>query len=98
MKFATLEYEYECLVICILEYVTLVTIISATAKNYPIYGTQWHPEKNAFEWTTKEGINHSEHAVMITQTAAKFFVTEDEYPTLLHTFTNVPQKMNICSL
>ena len=28
MKFATLEYEYECLVICILEHVTLVTIIS----------------------------------------------------------------------
>ena len=29
-----------------------------------------------FEWTTKEGINHSAHAVMITQTAANFFVSE----------------------
>ena len=45
---------------------------------YPIYGTQWHPEKNVFEWTTKEGINHSEHAVMIAQTAANFFVSEGE--------------------
>ena len=31
-----------------------------------------------FEWTTKEGINHSEHAVIITQTAANFFVSEGE--------------------
>ena len=64
--------------------------LPAPAKKYPIYGTQWHPEKNVFEWTTKEGINHSEHAVIITQTAANFFVSEGECPALLHTFTHVP--------
>ena len=46
------------------------------AIKYPFYGTQWHPEKNTFEWTTKEGINHSYHAVVIAQTAANFFVNE----------------------
>ena len=46
--------------------------------------------KNVFEWTTNQVINHSEHAVMITETAANFFVSEGECPTLLHTSTNVP--------
>ena len=59
-------------------YVTMVTITSLLQTRTIPYGTQWHPEKNTFEWTTKEGINHSEHAVMITQTAANFFVSEGE--------------------
>ena len=76
--------KYECHMICILMYFKPVTCylgnhhLPATAKKYPIYGTQWHPEKNVFEWTTKEGINHSEHAIMITQTAVNFFVSEGE--------------------
>jgi len=37
---------------------------------------QWHPEKNGFEWTTKQGINHSEHAITIMQMAANFLVQE----------------------
>ena len=37
---------------------------------------QWHPEKNIFEWTTAESINHSYHAVSIAQTVANFFVNE----------------------
>lgn len=27
---------------------------SSIGKNAPVYGTQWHPEKNCFEWTPKE--------------------------------------------
>ena len=49
---------------------------SHPGKKYPVYGVQWHPEKNGFEWTTKEGINHSEHAVAIMQYAANFLVQE----------------------
>lgn len=30
---------------------------------YPITATQWHPEKNAFEWTQKLDIPHSPEAV-----------------------------------
>ena len=52
------------------------------AFKYPIYGTQWHPEKNNFEWqkspdgTPKEAINHSPQAVMLSQYTAEFFVQE----------------------
>lgn len=48
----------------------------ATAKQYPIYGVQFHPEKNGFEWTPNDVIPHSEHAVMIMQNFANFFVQE----------------------
>lgn len=52
------------------------------AFKYPIYGSQWHPEKNSFEWakTTAgipaEAINHSPEAVVIAQYTANFFVQE----------------------
>ncbi|KAL5499772.1 hypothetical protein EMCRGX_G011232 [Ephydatia muelleri] len=46
------------------------------AFDYPFYGVQWHPEKNNFEWTIKEHIPHSDHAVIISQTIADFFVQE----------------------
>eukprot|EP01100_Stratorugosa_tubuloviscum_P008869 TRINITY_DN3707_c1_g2_i1.p1 TRINITY_DN3707_c1_g2~~TRINITY_DN3707_c1_g2_i1.p1 ORF type:complete len:317 (-),score=121.35 TRINITY_DN3707_c1_g2_i1:75-1025(-) len=38
-------------------------ISTIEAKNYPIYGVQWHPEKNQFEWTPSEVIDHSIDAV-----------------------------------
>ncbi|XP_057308322.1 gamma-glutamyl hydrolase A-like [Hydractinia symbiolongicarpus] len=43
---------------------------------YPFYGTQWHPEKNLFEWTTREAINHSPEAVAVAQYLSNFFVNE----------------------
>lgn len=46
-----------------------------TAYDYPIYGTQWHPEKNAFEWS-KPYIPHSPSAVKTTFQMADFFVSE----------------------
>lgn len=46
------------------------------AYDYPFYGTQWHPEKNSFEWTLHETINHSEEAVAVTQYVADFFVNQ----------------------
>lgn len=56
-------------------------ISTIEAFNYPIYGSQWHPEKNPFEWGKTDGIpneaiNHSRHAVKIAQFAANFFVDE----------------------
>nr|XP_057916392.1 gamma-glutamyl hydrolase-like [Doryrhamphus excisus] len=45
------------------------------AFHYPIYGTQWHPEKNAFEWR-KPYIAHSPSAVQVTFFMAEFFVGE----------------------
>jgi len=46
------------------------------AYDYPFYGVQWHPEKNSFEWTSQEAINHSKEAVMVTQYFADFFVNQ----------------------
>jgi gamma-glutamyl hydrolase len=51
-------------------------VSSIESKKYPVYGVQWHPEKNAFEWGRTQGTNHSEHAVAIMQYAANFFVQE----------------------
>lgn len=52
------------------------------AFHYPIYGTQWHPEKNPYEWGKDsngyplEAINHSGDAITVAQYAASFFVGE----------------------
>lgn len=59
------DYFNECL---------LFPYLSA-AHDYPIYGTQWHPEKNAFEWT-RPYIPHSSSAVKTTFYMAEFFVSE----------------------
>ncbi|KAM9839805.1 gamma-glutamyl hydrolase [Aulostomus maculatus] len=50
-------------------------VSTAEARDYPIYGTQWHPEKNAFEWR-KAYIPHSPSAVQVTFYMAEFFVNE----------------------
>ncbi|KAM8823687.1 gamma-glutamyl hydrolase [Spinachia spinachia] len=45
------------------------------AYDYPIYGTQWHPEKNAYEWR-KPYVPHSPLAIRTTFFMAEFFVNE----------------------
>ncbi|KAG7488493.1 hypothetical protein MATL_G00035350 [Megalops atlanticus] len=45
------------------------------AYKFPFYGTQWHPEKNPFEWT-RPYIPHSPNAVKATFFMADFFVNE----------------------
>ncbi|CAL8313256.1 unnamed protein product [Merluccius merluccius] len=45
------------------------------AYDYPIYATQWHPEKNAFEWT-RDYIPHCPNAIRTTFHMADFFVNE----------------------
>ncbi|XP_030636132.1 gamma-glutamyl hydrolase isoform X2 [Chanos chanos] len=45
--------------------------------NYPVYATQWHPEKNAFEWT-RPYVPHSPAAIKTTFYMADFFVNEGE--------------------
>lgn len=46
-----------------------------TAYDFPIYATQWHPEKNAFEWT-RPYIPHTPSAIKTTFYMAYFFVNE----------------------
>eukprot|EP00090_Calanus_glacialis_P045280 TRINITY_DN8294_c0_g1_i1.p1 TRINITY_DN8294_c0_g1~~TRINITY_DN8294_c0_g1_i1.p1 ORF type:complete len:323 (-),score=87.85 TRINITY_DN8294_c0_g1_i1:89-1057(-) len=55
------------------------------AKDYPIYATQFHPEKNAYEWAPKySGIPHSREAVNVAQYFAEFFIDVARQST--HTF------------
>ena len=44
-------------------------------KNYPIFGTQIHPEKNVYEWN-EAVTNHSFDAIAITTYFANFFVAQ----------------------
>lgn len=50
-------------------------VSTVEAFDYPIYGTQWHPEKNAFEWA-RPYIPHTPSAVRTTFYMAQFFVSE----------------------
>ncbi|XP_056155611.1 gamma-glutamyl hydrolase [Lampris incognitus] len=50
-------------------------VSTVEANDFPIYGTQWHPEKNAFEWT-RPYIPHSPAAIKTTFYMADFLVNE----------------------
>jgi len=68
------------------------------AYSYPIYGVQWHPEKNAFEWEKENGayyeaINHSAHGIAIEQYLANFFVAEARKN--YHVFANVDEEESL---
>jgi gamma-glutamyl hydrolase len=52
----------------------ILYVSTMEAKEYPISATQWHPEKNAFEWTRGENIPHDLDAVLVTQAVANSFV------------------------
>ena len=46
-------------------------------KNYPIWASQFHPEKNPYEWTRHyTEIPHSKHAMISSAYFADFFVEQ----------------------
>ncbi|KAM6454593.1 gamma-glutamyl hydrolase [Liasis olivaceus] len=51
-------------------------ISTMEAYRYPIYGVQWHPEKNPFEWKNSTGIPHSSGSIKVAFFIAEFFVNE----------------------
>ncbi|KAL7876195.1 hypothetical protein AOLI_G00111580 [Acnodon oligacanthus] len=60
-------------------------VSTVEAYDFPIYGTQWHPEKNAFEWT-RPYIPHTPSAIKTTFYMAYFFVNEAKKS--LHSFAS----------
>ena len=56
--------------------ILLIHLLFFSAYEYPIYGTQWHPEKTNFEYNTNEKIPHSFTAIQASQYMANFFVNE----------------------
>ncbi|XP_020901384.2 gamma-glutamyl hydrolase [Exaiptasia diaphana] len=51
-----------------------IFVSTIEGKRYPIYGLQWHPEKNQFEWSPRESIPHSPEAIELGQYIANFIV------------------------
>lgn len=51
-----------------------VYVSTVESIQYPITATQWHPEKNAFEWTRREAIPHDLDAILVTQAVANSVV------------------------
>lgn len=43
---------------------------------YPLYGLQFHPEKNIYEWAEDRVHSHSADAIRVSQYFANFFVNE----------------------
>jgi len=55
-----------------LEFISLME-----AKHYPIWGSQYHPEKNAYEWTRKyPDIPHFKDAIHASAHQAEFFIEQ----------------------
>ncbi|CAF0729107.1 unnamed protein product [Adineta ricciae] len=51
-------------------------ISTIESRRYPIFGVQWHPEKNAFEWRVNTTIPHSRDAIEVMQYTANFFAEQ----------------------
>ncbi|XP_078611186.1 gamma-glutamyl hydrolase-like isoform X1 [Branchiostoma floridae x Branchiostoma japonicum] len=51
-------------------------VSSMEAIKYPVYGVQWHPEKNNFEFGSLLKITHSDAATRVSQAMANFLVSE----------------------
>nr|XP_033785699.1 gamma-glutamyl hydrolase isoform X1 [Geotrypetes seraphini] len=66
-------------------------ISTIEAFEYPIYGIQWHPEKNSFEWRNNSSIPHSPQAVKLAFYMAEFFVNEARKS--FHNFKSSKEKM-----
>jgi len=66
-----------------------VFIGTMEAKNFPFFATQWHPEKNPYEWDPVwniDGSGHSREAMRTSFYMAEFFVDLARHSN--HTFTN----------
>ncbi|KAK3090350.1 hypothetical protein FSP39_011098 [Pinctada imbricata] len=46
------------------------------AYKYPIYGIQWHPEKNNYAWNPQYNVDHTADGIKVSQYFAEFFVSE----------------------
>ncbi|KAF2355021.1 Peptidase C26 [Trinorchestia longiramus] len=54
----------------------LMYVSTIEHKKYPIFGTQWHPEKNSYEWRIDYQIPHSANAVDLERYMSKVFVQQ----------------------
>ena len=65
----------------------------AEGVRYPIYATQFHPEKNLFEWDSNLAIPHTQDARDTAQYFANFFI--DQCRSNNHTFGGPRQENDV---
>ncbi|XP_062376547.1 gamma-glutamyl hydrolase-like [Sardina pilchardus] len=65
-------------------------ISTMEAYDYPIYGVQWHPEKNPFEWS-RTYYPHTPSAIKMSFYMADFFVNEAKKS--LHSFASEEEEL-----
>jgi len=51
-------------------------ISTIEGKKYPVYASQWHPEKPPFEWWAQEVQNHSHDSIIANRQTADFLRSE----------------------
>ena len=51
-------------------------VSTLSARRYPITATQWHPERQAYEWKPDIGLNHAPDVIRAMAWVAEFFVGE----------------------
>ena len=57
-------------------FILLILKSSSVARRYPIFGVQWHPEKNGFEWQVNSTIPHGKDAIQVMEYMANFFTDQ----------------------
>ncbi|EAR83021.1 class I glutamine amidotransferase (macronuclear) [Tetrahymena thermophila SB210] len=51
-------------------------VSSLEGKDIPIFGNQFHPEKNSYEWLSSVHANHSPEAINVAQAMGNFIVNQ----------------------
>lgn len=77
-------------------------VSTVEGKTYPLYATQWHPEKSPWEWNPAWRIVRNDLAIQLSNYFGRFFVNECKYnenrfeslevedALLLHNWVSIP--------
>jgi gamma-glutamyl hydrolase len=65
-RFPSLASKYRMLATNV-DRANAIFISAMEHREYPIYATQFHPERNAFEWDVQEVLDHDLQAIAATQ-------------------------------
>lgn len=78
-KFQELNLDKNFTLISTNTYKKVKFVSTIEHKKYPIYGSQWHPEKNQFEFVINKNtgnITHDRYAILVGQYFGNFLINE----------------------
>ncbi|KAJ6240344.1 protease family c26 gamma-glutamyl hydrolase [Anaeramoeba flamelloides] len=67
-------------------------ISTVEAYNYPIYSSQWHPERAVYEWNSGIVINR-EKSIVVSNYVGRFFISEARKNS--HSFSSPTEEYNL---